>query len=130
MKHVLLIEPDRSLSGVYRAYLESKGYSVATAMHAQDAVTQAEVQRPDIIILELQLIQHNGIEFLYEFRSYTEWQAIPVLILTMVPPHSLQLTPDMFEMFGVARCLYKPATKLYQLSGTISEVLDKQPAVV
>lgn len=127
MKHVLLIEPDRSLADVYSAYLQSRGYSVVIAAHAQDAVFHAEEQEPDLIILELQLAGHNGIEFLYEFRSYSEWQHVPILVLTMVSPHALQLTPAMFETFGIARCLYKPATKLYQLSGTIADILGKQP---
>lgn len=124
---VLLIEPDRSLARVYSAYLGHKGYDVTVAHHAQEAVYNMESQPPDVIVLELQLAAHNGIEFLYELRSYAEWQEVPVVILTLVSPHSLQLTPAMYESFNIARCLYKPATKLSQLSGTIAEVLDKQP---
>src|ERR1700741_3726207 len=102
--NVLLIEPDKKLGGVYKAALEQAGHAVEMVAHAQDAVHTADEQKPDVVVLELQLAKHNGIEFLYEFRSYSEWQNIPVVLLTMVPPASLQITKEILQTLGIVDC--------------------------
>jgi two-component system cell cycle response regulator DivK len=86
MNSVLLIEPDRVMAEIYKRTIEADGISAVTSVSgAQAAIMAADKHRPDLVILELQLIEHSGVEFLYEFRSYSEWQAIPVLVQTMVP---------------------------------------------
>jgi DNA-binding response OmpR family regulator len=120
--NILLIEPDKKLGKTYVAALQAAGYETQLVAHAQDAVHTADSWRPDLIILELQLAAHNGIEFIYEFRSYPEWQGIEVILLTLVPPASLQITEEMMDQLGIARCLYKPATTLKQLVATVQEV--------
>jgi hypothetical protein len=50
-----------------------------------------------------------------------DWQKIPVVLLTMVQPHALQITPQNMEMLGIVRCLYKPATTLQQLRRAVNE---------
>jgi two-component system KDP operon response regulator KdpE len=120
--NILLIEPDKKLGGLYQAALEKAGHKVQLLAHAQDAVHAADKRRPDCVILELQLAAHSGVEFLHEFRSYSEWQGIPVVLLTMVPPESLQLTKDMMQTFGIVGFLYKPSVTLKQLVDTVSEI--------
>jgi DNA-binding response OmpR family regulator len=81
----------------------------------QEAVDEIDILRPDIIILELQLTSHNGYEFLYELRSYSEWDSIPVLIHSMVPEDSLDLNPITKSELGITGYLYKPGTSLGKL---------------
>lgn len=119
--NILLIEPDKKLGGTYKDALERAGHKVSWAAHAQDAVHEADQIRPDLVLLELQLAGHNGIEFLHEFRSYPEWQGIGVVLLTMVPPQSLQITQEMMDSFGIVGALYKPATTLKQLVSLVQE---------
>lgn len=75
--NVLLVEPDTKLAGMYKTALESAGHKVFWALDAQSAVHLADDSAPDLVVLEIQLTSHSGIEFLYEFRSYNEWQDIP-----------------------------------------------------
>jgi DNA-binding response OmpR family regulator len=119
---ILLIEPDKKLGDIYKRALVQAGHTVKWAAHAQDAVHSADDSKPDVIVLELQLASHNGIEFLYEFRSYAEWQTIPVILLTMVSPQSLNITREMMQAFGIVECLYKPATNLKQLVNAIEDL--------
>jgi DNA-binding response OmpR family regulator len=118
---VLLIEPDTKLANIYRAALEQAGHVVLHAAYAQDAVHEADEIHPDMVILELQLAGHNGIEFIYEFRSYSEWQNVPIILLTMVAPHALGITTEMFQRLGIIDCLYKPATNLRKLLNAVGE---------
>ncbi len=126
MAHILIIEPDKQLGRTYQACLKREGHQVDWVAHAQDAVHVADEKQPDVVILELQLSRHNGIEFLYEFRSYPEWQNVPVILLTLVPPAALSITAAMMERLGIVGCLYKPATSLAQLRRTIADVLQPQ----
>jgi DNA-binding response OmpR family regulator len=123
MSKVLLIEPDRVLQHLYSDHLKQSGHSVTSVYNAQDALTLADQEMPDVIILELQLIEHSGIEFLYEFRSYVDWQAIPVIINTIVPPTEFR---DSYKLLmnelGVRTYLYKPHSTLKQLDESLAAV--------
>lgn len=120
---ILLIEPDTKLAGVYTRALKEAGHDVSWARHAQSAVHAADERAPDLVLLELQLSAHNGIEFLYEFRSYAEWKDIPVVLLTMVTPNSIQITRAMLESLGIVDVLYKPATNLRQLIAAVEDAV-------
>jgi DNA-binding response OmpR family regulator len=117
--HILMIEPDVLLADTYRRSLALDGHSVVVAASAQDGVHQADEQPPDVVVLEVQLPGHNGIEFLYEFRSYHEWLHIPVVIHSFVPPSELTATPTLQQELGVVRLLHKPTTSLSQLRTAI-----------
>lgn len=119
----MLIEPDRKLAHSYRDFLRSRGYRVTHVLHAQDAIFAADRDRPDVVVLEVQLAGHNGIEFLHEFRSYHEWRNIPVVILSLVPSTSLGFKEEMLRDFGVIECAYKPATTLLRLARLIDKAL-------
>lgn len=125
-KLVLLVEPDQVLGDIYAKALRAKGYRVVHVTGAQDAVMAADDSCPDIVICELQLVGHSGIEFLYEFRSYTDWQSVPVIVLTSVPPIEFNGSRNgLKDQLGVDSFLYKPATSVTQLLRTIDEKVSK-----
>lgn len=117
--HVLLIEPDKLQAAVLSSALERQGYTVAHAVSAQSAVHMADEQTPHVVVLELQLPRHNGVEFLYEFRSYSEWLHIPVVVHTYVPERELEPAATLKKELGVVQVLYKPATSLTRLCAAL-----------
>lgn len=121
---ILLIEPDKILASIYKNTLEQAGHSVSLSNHAQQAIHLADQQSPDLVVLELQLPGHSGIEFLYELRSYPEWQHIPVLIHSIVAPSSLNLQTTQLSSLGVKAYLYKPTTNLNELVQNIGHILQ------
>jgi DNA-binding response OmpR family regulator len=124
MSNILLIEPDRVLAETYGQAILAAGHKVAVAPGAQSGILVADQLQPDCVVLELQLVEHSGVEFLYEFRSYPDWQNIPVIVHSQVPPRefsaSLQLLKD---ELGVQEYLYKPQTNLKRLLSTINQTL-------
>lgn len=128
MAQILLVEPDRLLAQTYHRVLTDAGHEVAACAGAQAAITAADKARPDLVVLELQLVEHSGIEFLYEFRSYPEWQGIPVLIHTGVPPAEFNDSwPILGRELGIDVYLYKPRTSLRQLLDSVREQLPTPP---
>lgn len=116
MSHVLLLEPNTLLAKTYTRALKHAGHSVAHVTGAQAAVDAADKERPDVVIVELHLSGHSGIEFLHEFRSYAEWKDIPVLLNTSLTTTQLEPTIDaLHHDLGIREILYKPRTSLQDL---------------
>ncbi|MDB5181252.1 MAG: hypothetical protein JWP13_15 [Candidatus Saccharibacteria bacterium] len=122
MANILMLEPDAVLAKVYRQLFEYSGHEVRRSVSAQDAVFLVDELMPDVILVELQMVAHSGIEFLYELRSYSEWQHIPVLIHSCIPPTEFQDSMELLTgLLKVRAYLYKPHTTLTAL---LREVRD------
>jgi two-component system response regulator ChvI len=123
MSQILLLEPDKILAKTYSMALESAGHVVRHCVSAQTAIVLADDIHPDIVIVELQLVDHSGIEFLYEFRSYTDWQHIPVIILTNVPETEFSGSLSLLRNdLNVQAYLYKPLTNLQKLIQCVEDL--------
>lgn len=128
MARVLIVEPDVRLAKIFAKALLSQRHEVMAATTAQDAVIAADEQQPDIVLLELQLTAHSGIEFLYEFRSYADWRQVPVIVVSVVPPAEFEKSHQLlYERLGVAAYHYKPQTNLRTILQAVERVLAGQP---
>lgn len=124
MADILLIEPDLVLAETYLQALAAAGHSVGLCSTAQAGVLVADQAPPDLVILELQLTSHSGIEFLYEFRSYRDWRDVPVIVHSHVPPSEFETNWHLLkDQLGVTAYLYKPRTSLRELVETVNERL-------
>lgn len=120
--NVLLVEPDRALAKTYCRALEQAGHNVMWEQKAQTAVHRADQQAPDAVVLELQLARHNGVAFLYEFRSHPDWKDTPVVVHTMVPPENVRVAAGTLLTLGISHYLYKPRTTLKQLLSVLEQI--------
>lgn len=122
MMNILLLEPDKVLAETYKSALELRSDSIVSVVRsAQHAITAADAITPDLVIVELQLIEHSGIEFLYEFRSYIEWQSIPIIVHSIVPFSEFTDNWNILnDELGVQKYLYKPHTTLRMLIQAVS----------
>lgn len=105
----------------YQQFLHGSGHTTRWVQDAQAAISAIDQSTPDLILMELQLAVHNGIEFLYELRSYTEWQGLKVVVLSHAPEKAW-LKRLLKKRLGVSKYLYKPHTKLAELPVVISQV--------
>ncbi len=117
---ILLIEPYNDLAQTTKAWLENANHRVSISSTAQHAIHQAE-SSPDVVVLELALSGHNGLEFIYEFRSYLDWQNIPIIIYSHIPPEVFALSNSQKKRLNIVAHLYKPTTSFYKLEEVIME---------
>ncbi|HYQ48333.1 MAG TPA: response regulator transcription factor [Thermodesulfovibrionales bacterium] len=75
---VLIIEDEKKISDIVRAYLEKDGYRVRVAENGKDALTLFG-ERPDIIVLDLMLPDMSGEELCGIFRESSD---VPIIMLT------------------------------------------------
>jgi two-component system, OmpR family, response regulator BaeR len=117
--NILLIESDRVLGDTYKTAMEEAGHTVIWKRTGQTALDVLDDRLPDVIVLELQLGLHGGIEFLYELRSHADWLKLPVIVHTINPQAVDSAFADAFVQLGVETILYKPNTSVTQLIRTI-----------
>lgn len=120
MSRVLLIEPNRILADAYSQGLERTGHTVTWLTNAQDAMASLDQHMPDVVVIELQLAVHNGIEFLYELRSYADLARLPVIVHSFLPQHEFMQGITAANL-SVHEYLYKPKTSIADLSRAVSK---------
>ena len=76
---VLVVEDERKIRDLVRAYLEREGLQVLTADSGAAALQLAATGRPDAVVLDLRLPDVPGEEVLRELRRDGQ---VPVLVLT------------------------------------------------
>lgn len=97
--------------------------SVAIAQTSQSAIQQADKSLPRLIILELLIPRHNGLEFIHELRSYPEWLDIPLIIYSQMPKEDLLASPEVLKDMGVVEHFYKPTVSLDKLVKSVEKHL-------
>ena len=116
MSHILLLEPNTLLAKTYTQALEHAGHTVAHVTGAQAAIDAADKKTPGLVISELHLPGHSGLEFLHEFRSYAEWLKVPVVLNTVLTTSQIAPAIDALQHdLGVREILYKPRTSLQDM---------------
>lgn len=79
---VLVIEDERGLTEVLAYNLQREGFEVQLAHDGLEGLRKAQMQIPDLIILDLMLPQMDGLEVCRELRAGDRTRGIPILMLT------------------------------------------------
>jgi len=77
---VLVVDDEIQIRRLVELTLRSNGYKVLLAETAQEGVRRAEMDRPELTILDLGLPDKDGIEVLMMIR---QWSSMPVVILSV-----------------------------------------------
>jgi two-component system KDP operon response regulator KdpE len=78
---VLVVDDEPQILRALETTLRGAGYEIETAATGEAALTQAAVQPPDAVILDLVLPGKGGAEVCREFR---EWTQVPIVVLSAV----------------------------------------------
>lgn len=82
MTKIAIIEDDSAISQMYRMKFEADGFDVRVANNGKIGVDLVGSFNPDIILLDLQMPEMNGLEALKKIRSKDSSKTTPVIILT------------------------------------------------
>lgn len=123
MSRILLVESDRLLAQNIKKYLQGRGHRIAWQVDLQPALDSVDRRQPELIILDLMLAGRSGAEFLYELRSYPDWQNLPVILFSHVAEADLAHSHISLEDLAVHRFLYKTTSSLNDLGRTVEECL-------
>lgn len=104
--------------------LKKAGHKVDWQVSPQAALSRADAQPPDAIVLDIMLAGHSGIEFLYEFRSYPDWQSLPIVIYGSLSPEEVRESLSGFDNLNINDYLYKPTTPLSEIADSLERALQ------
>ena len=69
MQRILILDQDKLYVKSIDNQLKKNGYLVDVAINAQSAIAKIDKVKPDLILCEVLLTGHNGLEFMHELRS-------------------------------------------------------------
>lgn len=81
-KKVLTVDDSPSVRKLVEFTLKAKGFGVNSAGNGQEALELMAKERFDAIILDINMPQMNGLEFLQKIREDKTFGPIPVVMLT------------------------------------------------
>ena len=79
---VLLVEDDDVTRDMMHTLLTRVGWSVTEAVNGRIALDCLDSAVPDLILLDLMMPEMDGFEFAQHLRERSDWQLIPVIVLT------------------------------------------------
>ena len=81
-KKILVAEDETDLREAIVTVLTDAGYKVLAATNGQEALRLARQEHPDLLMLDIQMPNMNGLEVLKDIRQ-DEWGVkVPVIMLT------------------------------------------------
>jgi two-component system, OmpR family, alkaline phosphatase synthesis response regulator PhoP len=80
-KSILIVDPETETSSMLSSVLSQEGYCVTSASSGREALNHLQ-HFPDLIILNPQLPDMNGLDFLRTLKQKTELSDVPVFILS------------------------------------------------
>jgi two-component system alkaline phosphatase synthesis response regulator PhoP len=80
--HILVVDDDRQIARLLRAYLEQSGFQVSVAHDGETALHAIRRERPDLVVLDLMLPDRDGWDVTRTVRADPGLAATPILMLT------------------------------------------------
>ncbi|TXH00252.1 MAG: response regulator [Candidatus Moraniibacteriota bacterium] len=81
-KRVLLVDDEASLREIYSLELSRQGFEVLLATNGEEGLVAIRKERPDAILLDLQMPVKDGFDVLRELSQDRQLKRIPVVILS------------------------------------------------
>ena len=117
-KKILLVEDEENERLLYKEELEKEGFEVICSSNGTDAVEIVAKEKCDLVILDLQMPQMDGIETLG--KILTKKRDLPIIIYTAYPQYK-----DQFLTWAADAYLTK-TTDISLLKNKVKTILGEQ----
>src|SRR5437868_13993296 len=81
-KRILVVEDQADLRGILRDVLTGSGYQVIEAQNGEGGVAQAKSERPDLILMDIQLPVIDGYEATRQIRADPSLKTTPIIAVS------------------------------------------------
>jgi two-component system cell cycle response regulator DivK len=121
-EQILVVEDNQLNMKLFRDVLRAKGYRTLEATTGAGAVELATAQRPDLVLMDIQLPDIDGVEALGRLRADERTASTPVLALTA---QAMRGDRERFLAAGFDGYVSKPVN-IVELVGTVRHHCDKR----
>ncbi len=122
--HILIVEDDAEISSVMGMVLKTAGMTIQKLSAGADALHYIARVRPDLILLDMNLTDMNGMEVLQQIKQNSEFLDIPVIILAT---RYNEGDKNFSLQAGAAAYIRKPVN-IDTLVGHVNEIIDGNAA--
>jgi len=81
-KTILSVEDNAANRRIIRDLFGSKGYRIIEALDGEEGIAAAERERPDVILMDVQLPRMSGYDAARALKSNPELRHIPIIAVT------------------------------------------------
>jgi PAS domain S-box-containing protein len=120
IRTILLAEDNPINIDTFSCYLSAKGYEIILAQTGREAIAMTQLHTPDLILMDIQMPDLDGIAAIEYIRKQPQFDKIPIIVLTALVRGGER---EQCMAAGADRYLSKPV-KLSELHRTIEECLD------
>ncbi len=119
-KRILVVDNEEYIQEVAKISLETvAGWEVLTASSGLEGIKKAEIDQPDVILLDIMMPEMDGMTTLSKLQANPATQAIPVIFLTAKVQASDRLR---YAQMGMTTAIAKPFNPL-ELAREIANAL-------
>ena len=81
-RHILVVEDQEDNRQILRDLLGNAGYELTEAENGEQALAAVAKQRPDLILMDIQLPVMDGYEATRRIRTNRELKSVPIIAVT------------------------------------------------
>ena len=81
-KKILVVDDEADVRRFLTAVLQKRGHETVTAADGREAYEIAERERPDLIILDLQMPDQTGTDFYRRLMKHKDLQNTPIIVVS------------------------------------------------
>lgn len=81
-RSILVVDDERGFRDVVTVILESQGYQVQQAHHANDALGLLDETTPDLILTDMMMPEMDGVGLIKRLKETPKWANIPVVVIS------------------------------------------------
>jgi CheY-like chemotaxis protein len=116
-ERVLVVEDNEKNMKLFRDVLDASGYRTLEATTGGEAVAMASEHTPDLVLMDIQLPDLDGVQALHRLRADPRTAGIPIVALTA---QAMQGDRERFLAAGFDGYMSKPVN-VRDLIGTVRE---------
>lgn len=130
MLTICIIEDNKTLQLIYKNQLERDGYTVLAGSTAGEGYKLLQLNKVDLLLLDVLLPDKNGLQLLEELRRDVRYVKLPVLVMTTLPEEVAYEKGKALEIYGyIKKDQFTPEQLSQRVKITLSEVYPNQNPV-
>ena len=115
----MIVEDNPQNMRLFEMILSAKSYTLLKAVDGEEALDMAMRERPDLIIMDIQLPGMNGLEVTRRLRENSAFSRIPIIAITAF---AMKGDKEKAIEAGCSAYMTKPFN-IRELTGMIAEML-------
>jgi CheY-like chemotaxis protein len=126
-KRVLIVDDDESVRLFVAGVMEAEGWETVEALNGQQAIDRAELEKPDLIVLDVNMPVMDGFTAFRMLRESPFTENIPIIMLTgvneeMGTDYDVQRMEEEFGVTGPEAFVDKPVDPVFLLQSVLGVV--------